>query len=335
MRGSIRLWGAQPPKEALLRALGVGEDALSKFAVCHIYPDSAGNPRHFTHLGNLVIVPRTLAAFTDWGNVEAVLQRRSFDLSGYRGPPRRPPPEPPHYPRSWSAPWEPADLARTVAELRRLRAERPTWVRAKRPPPAVRPPEGARSLDDEFWASVGGTTTSMFARWVVRHGQFAPASVVAAVPNPFPRCRRIHFGSGERQRDFKDGVFLATNTAAADALFVAIGERLRSTLGGNVNHPWREAPYLPAHFCHLGGLVLVPGAMSSLVDAEPLRALLKRQMFERTGYGGPRGEEPDRSALMPRKWPETVHLSSEQEARALRMLERYRKERPGYYTRPR
>ncbi len=365
VRGGISYWENQPPKYAFFAAIGSTERDFLNFNICHLWPGSTGDPRHFTRLANLVLVPRTLWRFTDWEPVEALLQRRSFELSGYQGPGKRPRPEPAAYPGEWAEPLGPEDPDVVIARLRHLRSANPLFKklpggatpRLRLPPPRPRdgrwasedarpgfePPvvgvkrAGARDLDAEAWAvwrSQRGTTAA-FQAWVVRHAYFADRRVAAAVENPFPQCRRMRVGAGERQGQVVDGLTLTSNTPAADSLLVAIQKPIRTSLGGNVNHAWRDAPQLPAHFCNIRGLVLVPAALASLVDAEPIRALLKRQLFERTGYTGPQGRVPPKPAPFPREWPETIVLTVRQEDRAIRMLERYRRERPGYYRRAR
>jgi len=81
----------------------------------------------------------------------------------------------------------------------------------------------------------------------------------------------------------------------------------------------------------LGGLVLVPEACSSLVDAPAMRRLLQRRLYERTGYTGPDGAVPPPSPLAPDGWPELGGLTPVAEDRIIAKLQRFARERPGYY----
>jgi hypothetical protein len=363
-KGGITYWENQPAKYAFFAAIGSTQRDFTNFNVCHVWPGSTGDPRHFTRLANLAVVPRTLWRFTDWGPVQENLQRRSFELCGFAGPRGKKPARPGDYPDAWLEPVVANDPEAVVKYLRRLRATSPRFkeLPGSLPPRSV-PPDlartaqrwapaewlpnfeaqgerykrpGARDLDREAWGqwAAEGRTLAAFRSWIVRHSYFANLHVARVIDNPFPKCRRLKLGAGERAGRVVDGITLASNTAAADSLLLAIQKPIRTSLGGNVNHAWQNAPQLPAHFCNIRGLVLVPAALSSMVDAQPLRAMLKRQLFERTGYTGPEGERPPKPSGFPHRWPETMELTGAQVERAIRMLERYRRERPGYYRRP-
>lgn len=159
----------------------------------------------------------------------------------------------------------------------------------------------------------------------------APPRVAAAVPNPFTRTRRARWWGGEWKGQVLGGIVLGTNTPAATALFVAVGATIGKTRGGVVDHAWPDAAYLPDHNCHLGGLVFLPRALSTLADAEPVRAVLHRRLFELHGYTGPDGETPRKPDWMPERWPGNRPLSRAAETRAIATLGRYLRERPQYY----
>ncbi len=360
----VRLWNNEPAAYAFFAALGSNWNHFTGCNVCHTYRLSPYDPQHFTRLSNLTAVSHSLWRFTDFAPVEAALQRRAFELYRYKGTSGNVPPRPLFYPDDWSGPLSPDDPARTVRALKRLRAEHPGfWQYTPRrlPPsarfaPSVAPASplrwlsaeereglsgpaplsvlpGARNLEAEFWREAHrfGRTTAFLVGLVVRHAYFAPPRVVALVANPFPLARRVLPYSNEKPRQVVDGVTLTTNMAAADALTAALGRAIHSVRGGNVDHVWVGAPVLPAHFCHLGGLVLVPFAFASLVDAPPIRGLLARHLYERTGYAGPSRKAPPPSRLVPRDWPETVNLTRAQEDAAIAKLMRMRATRPGYY----
>lgn len=96
-------------------------------------------------------------------------------------------------------------------------------------------------------------------------------------------ARRAHLRKGEKSGQIVDGITRITNTAAIRSILMAVGKPIATTRGANADHAWADAPYDPAHFTPLAGIVLVPMALSSLVDATPIRALLHRHIYERCG----------------------------------------------------
>lgn len=363
VRDGLRYWTNQPAEDAILRAMGTPRDALSGIIVCHVYPGSPSLPRHFTNLANLFIVPATLASFTEWGPVLAAVRWHAFELYGYVGPPDTRPSRPPLLPKRWRAftRFDPPGLARVIRGLREARRKRPMYIQPRAPLlgaadepaflggedlpwwravalvqplglPQLRPP-GLLDLEAQLWTELEANPRlrRLFTSWVVRHTYFAPPAVVKAVPNPFPRTRRFRPTRGEREGEVVDGVTMCINKPARAALIVALGRSIPRTRGALVDHLWAEAPFLPAHFAHLGGLVIVPRALGTLVDAEPFRAILQRRAFERTGYTGPSGAEPPRPPNLPDPWPENRSLTPRQLDRAIFKLARYRREIPGFY----
>lgn len=360
----IRYWTNQPAEAAFFAAMGVNPERYTGHIVCHVYPGSPSSPQHFTNIANLFIVPTTLASFTEWGPVLAALQWRAFELYGYSGPAKTRPAPPAFLPRKWRAPSRlgVALLKGVTLKLLTARRERPmyiqprrgiadapderafllrtglpwwqvaAWTReAKRPRPALA--DGWIDLEQQFWFELHDNPEIMrlFQSWIVRHAYFAPPSVVAAVPNPFPKTRRFHPTHGEKEGDIVNGITMCINKPARAALIVALGHSIPGTRGALVNHIWADAPFLPEHFAHIGGLAIVPLALGSVVDADPIRVMLQRRAFERTGYAGPTGREPRRPRGYPWQWPENIELSPKLEARAIAKLERYRREIPGFY----
>lgn len=95
----IALWRNEPAASACWRALGIPVDGATPRTydngrVCHIYSRSPGDPLHYTRLGNLIVVPRTLESFTEWKPVQDLLKARAWALYGYAGPSNVPPDEP-------------------------------------------------------------------------------------------------------------------------------------------------------------------------------------------------------------------------------------------------
>ncbi len=140
-----RLWQNQAARHAFWTAL---EEPTSfdmpsevrKAWVCHIYgdEDSAHDPKHYTHLANLVALPGALQSLTDSQSVRAVLKRRSYDSYGYTGPKGTVPPMPEAYPTRWLGLNEayPLEAAQRVAQvLIDLRLSIPTFHEPSRKSP--------------------------------------------------------------------------------------------------------------------------------------------------------------------------------------------------------
>jgi hypothetical protein len=362
----VRLWMNQPAQEAVFKAIDSSPTHFRGANVCHIYPKSPYLPQHFTRLSNLIVVPSPLAAFTEWGPVLSSLQRRSFELYRYTGPERRTPERPSLMPARWASPIALAKDRRlaVVSTLEHLRRSRPTWANQRHPlasrfgrdasrqaflgeAPAWRAErdgyasspalwhhvKNPRQLDEEFWKAIDAAPIlrRVLVSWFVRHAFLASPEVVRILPNPFPATRRLRLSKREKVGQIVDGITLGTSTPAATALMVAIGATLSKTRGGSVDHAWRRAAYLPAHNCHLGGLVLLPQALGSMADAEPMGGILRRHLFELHGYKGPFNQEPRLPEWMPEAWPLNRPLSPDQEAKAIATLKRYLRERPQYY----
>jgi hypothetical protein len=193
----------------------------------------------------------------------------------------------------------------------------------------------ARHLDREFFQLLEARPPlrRTVLSWVSRHTFFAPVRVARACPNSFRHHRRLRRGRGEKRGSRVGGAVLTTNGPAARALLVALGTNRADVANGVTNHIFPDAPYLPAHFAHLGGLVLVAKALSTLEDAAPIQAMLQYHAFSRTGYKGPRGVAPPRPRWLPAEWPDNRVLTRAQEDRAIEMLRRYRKSPPRWTAR--
>jgi hypothetical protein len=331
--GGIRLWANQPATEAFFAAIDSRFTHFVGAAVCHVYPNSPQLPLHFTRLANLFVVPAPLATLTEWEPVLTALKWRAFELFGYRGPSNQTPVRPPMLPSSWQGPTQlsATRLAAVLGKLRVLRKIRPMWYAPTKQNPApesvlpVRKIEHARRLEQEFIAMLDRSPAirNMLITWIVRHSYFAPLGVVKAIPNPAPWARRDRRWRKEKPGDRDGKVIIRSNNLPKRAILVALGAPVTHTHGAVVDHAWKDAPFLEAHFCALGGLVLVPQAFSSIVDLDPIRAVLQRHMFERTGYTGPPGTPPPLPAWMPAEWPENRQLSRAQEIHAIKMLKRH------------
>jgi hypothetical protein len=125
----IKLWENQPARDAFWAAYGLPSRRVKNYVVCHIYEDSAHLPKHFTNLANLVVVPRSLASFTEFNPVRDVLKWHSYVCYGYRGPESAVPEKPPYYPQYWPGEAKHAeeDIESTVARLEKYRKDRPGY----------------------------------------------------------------------------------------------------------------------------------------------------------------------------------------------------------------
>jgi hypothetical protein len=339
VEGGVRKWANQPAQEAIFDAMGSNQNEWRGQVVCHVYPLSPYNPQHYTRLANLFIVPESLSSFTEWGPVLEALKRHAYYLYGYKGPDGATP-----FSSGRALPWSrPVELTageerRVIAKLKHMRRTRPMYSTPGGGHPRESRPsikrKNARRIEEEFWAACEANAPTMeeFVGWFARHTRFAPRAAVEAVPNPFPKVRRMRRGRGEKLGDIVDGIAVADNRPARFALLAALGYSGQATRGGLVDHLWKGAAYLPAHNAHLAGLVLVPTALGTFVDAPPMRGMLQRRTFERTGYRGPGGRAPPRSPWAPQDWPELVFQTPAQQSRALSRLRRYRSTRPGYFT---
>ncbi len=61
------------------------------------------------------------------------------------------------------------------------------------------------------------------------------------------------------------------------------------------------------------------------------RGLKLTRPGKRAAFAGPPGTTPPKPHGFPPSWPEAIVLTEQREARAIRILERYRRQRPGYY----
>jgi hypothetical protein len=134
----LMLWENQPARHAFWAARGEEvrsggwPKSVAKSWVCHIYGDldSAQDPRHFTHLANLVALPKCIQSLTDWAPVREVLKWRSFASYGYKGLADREPVNPKPFPPDWPGLDEnmAEERAREIARvLIDLRTRQPTY----------------------------------------------------------------------------------------------------------------------------------------------------------------------------------------------------------------
>lgn len=82
-----------------------GKIKFVNFQVCHVWPYTAYDERYYTHLANLVLIPRSIASLTDHSEmVIEVLKYRSFELFGWWPDSEKRPIRPTYYPVEWKDP---------------------------------------------------------------------------------------------------------------------------------------------------------------------------------------------------------------------------------------
>ena len=91
--------------QAIKRAVGIPNNCLVGFEACHIWPNTCYDPRYYTTIANLVLIPRAIAGVSDHDpEVQAVLQYRSYELYGWYPEGLQCPSKPAFYPKAWRAP---------------------------------------------------------------------------------------------------------------------------------------------------------------------------------------------------------------------------------------
>ena len=85
-------------KEAVSKSI-----KFESYAVCHIWPKTTYDERYHTLLQNLVLIPRILAALSDYyEDVINVLKYRAYELYGWYPEGVERPIKPDYYPQKWS-----------------------------------------------------------------------------------------------------------------------------------------------------------------------------------------------------------------------------------------
>lgn len=91
--------------QAIKRAVGIPSNCLVGFEACHIWPNTCYDPRYYTTIANLLLIPRAIAGLSNHDpEVQAVLQYRSYELYGWYPEGLQCPSKPAFYPRTWRAP---------------------------------------------------------------------------------------------------------------------------------------------------------------------------------------------------------------------------------------
>lgn len=91
--------------QTIRQAVGITDKCLVGFESCHIWPNTCYDPRYYTTIANLVLIPRAISGLTDhYVEVQAVLQYRSYELYGWYPEGLQCPSKPAFYPKTWRAP---------------------------------------------------------------------------------------------------------------------------------------------------------------------------------------------------------------------------------------
>jgi len=128
MVNGLRVWDNQPARLALRIALD--HRKVKDVCTCHIFQGTVHDPKYFTHLGNLIEVPRDLESLTELECVNDVLMYRSYELYGLKN--GEAPSKPNYYPTKWrSYKITPEEVEERVKELIHQRGTRPEFRRRK------------------------------------------------------------------------------------------------------------------------------------------------------------------------------------------------------------
>lgn len=107
--GKIKLDGNIYANYAIRYSIGIPpkNKNLTRFATCHIWPQTCYDEKYHTAIPNLVLLPASLASLTDHNSdIAAVLQYRSFELYQWFPTGERKPRKPKFYPDCWRRPFE-------------------------------------------------------------------------------------------------------------------------------------------------------------------------------------------------------------------------------------
>lgn len=77
---------------------------FEQYTVCHIWPGTAYDPKYFTEIRNLVLIPSGLHALSDnLPEIIEMLKYRAYELYNYWYPDNEPiPQKPANYPKNWN-----------------------------------------------------------------------------------------------------------------------------------------------------------------------------------------------------------------------------------------
>lgn len=191
-------------------------------------------------------------------------------------------------------------------------------------------------LNVEFEARLTGEHQRMIIRWIAETARWVDPAIADAVPIVYPKTRRKR---GEEKRGYRADEDLAVwrNEPAASACYRALnvavnGATPKNVTGGRVCHIYGSSPVLPDHFTRLANLILVPKALESFTEWEPVRNVLKYRAWELYGYAGPSLDSPHRPASYP-AWPVSPELEPGIRTRVMHDLTVRREKYPYYHRR--
>ncbi len=146
------------------------------------------------------------------------------------------------------------------------------------------------------------------ARWV--HSEVCKAMKGEAV---YPMTRRARSGE-ERGNVDADGVQVSDNSQAQQAFFPALGKRPEDFENIKLCHIYdsKAGGLEKGHFTNLANMVLLPQALASLSEFEPVNQALKRHSYDLYDhYTGPDGAIPP-EPIKHYPWREADSLSKDE-----------------------
>lgn len=124
MVNGLRVWDNQPPRYALRIALDHMQ--VKGVCACHIHQGTVHDSKYFSHLGNLVELPKDFAGLSELPCVNEVLKYRSYELYGLKDLDGKAPSKPAYYPTKWrSYEVAPEEIEARVKKLERQKQTRP------------------------------------------------------------------------------------------------------------------------------------------------------------------------------------------------------------------
>ncbi len=129
----------------------------------------------------------------------------------------------------------------------------------------------------------------------------------------YPMTRRAKKGEKGGAVVTPNGVRVQDNSQAHQAFFPALRKSPEDFENPNVCHIYgaKEGGLGKDHFTNLANMVLLPQALESLSEFEPINQALRRRSYRLYGYSGPDGAEPPKLTKH-YPWREPDSLSQEE-----------------------
>ncbi len=193
----------------------------------------------------------------------------------------------------------------------------------------------AIDLDQKVEEIAGDEGLRMLCNWIAATSLWTNPEVYRQIHVIHPRTRRL--SGREVFRSEVDGNRVWRNEPAANAFWKAYGVSLggsspRSFKNIRLCHIYEQSAHDPGHFTNLANLTVVPKALESFTEWEPIRKLLKWQAFQLYGYRGPAGRSPSKPDYVPDAWPGVKTMTVQEVGTTVDRLKRIRAEHPGHIT---